>query len=117
MDKLEHEKIYPGFQLSFNAVGVTFKNSDGNNIQDVISKVNREDGVNLIHEMDNPYDPNAVAIIHDLGRVGYMSKELAVKVAHYLDAGRDPVAYVVDVIGGSDDYNWGLDIWMGISNS
>ena len=117
MDRLEHESKYPGFELSFNVVGVTFQNSEGVNIQSIIPKVKREDDITLIHEWDNPYDSNAVAVIHKLGRVGYVPKETAAKIAHYLDAGRTPIAFVTDVIGGSEGYNWGLDVWMGISNS
>ncbi|WP_448195716.1 HIRAN domain-containing protein [Raoultella planticola] len=32
------------------------------------------DSVELIHESDNEYDPNAIAIIHSAGRLGYINK-------------------------------------------
>ncbi len=108
-----------GRSFSFNVVGISKKNDQGDNIQKLIrefvkdqiefsgedvyegmsNKEILEDGVDvfevdlgdygdieLIPEPDNPYDPNAIKVIHeDIGHIGYVPKESTQKVKSVLD--------------------------------
>lgn len=43
--------------------------------------------LDLEREPDNPHDPNAVAVLHDGDRIGYITRPLANRLARELDAG------------------------------
>ncbi|MCH4054228.1 MAG: single-stranded-DNA-specific exonuclease RecJ [Atopobiaceae bacterium] len=55
-------------------------------------------------EMDNPQDPNAIALVRGMGeRVGYLRRQIARVLAPVMDAGAHYVARVIEVTGGTDD--------------
>jgi len=65
--------------MTFNIVGVTFRNKDGSLRQEIIQdEVKENDLLTMRREPDNEYDPNAIAIFSSSGnQVGYIPRDLA----------------------------------------
>jgi hypothetical protein len=69
--------------------GVTHKNRDGSDRQRILKTCRAGMRVNLIHESDNPVDPNAVAIrIAGGQQIGYLAADVAQWVAPWLGSGQ-----------------------------
>lgn len=50
--------------------------------------------VALVHEHENEFDKNAVAVHSAAGKIGYFNKQMAASLAKRLDAGEEVVAYI-----------------------
>ena len=109
MDKLDfHTKI----------VGVTFPNVDGSNRQNLIEELEEKSQTSqsplplfLRRERMNPYDSNAVAVCDSGGRqLGYLSRQVAVTVAPFIDRGERIRAEVARITGGGLTQNYGVNI-------
>lgn len=73
-------------------VGVTFENR-----QRYIRRMSEGEYVTLERDPMNPYDPNAIKVVNKAGyQIGYISRELAEKIAYRMDSG---VRYTTGVIG------------------
>ncbi|WP_263366882.1 HIRAN domain-containing protein [Edaphobacter bradus] len=74
------EKKYGPTDKSFHTkiAGVSHKNEDGTRRRRILEDCKVGDMLTLIHEPDNPYDPNALAICTDDGcQLGYIERRLA----------------------------------------
>lgn len=85
-------------------VGESRTNPDGRRRQDILCDVEPSAAVELIREVDNEYDANAVAVRVGGATVGYISREDAVELAPLLDAGRSHRAIVHSIRGGVPGY-------------
>lgn len=80
--------------------GVIYPNRDGSSRQEIISRCQQCEQVDLIPEPDNPVDSNAIAVIRENGeQIGYLPRDLAKDVGHWLAQGYQYVAFVVGIIG------------------
>ena len=95
----------------FDVVGESHHNRNGTSRQDILAKCNPGDPVRLLHEANNPADPNAVAVNTAYGMVGYLKREDAAEVAPLLDAGLAPDCCIYELRGGIPDYpSYGVQI-------
>jgi len=60
-------------------------------------RVRTGDALDLRRDYDNPVDPNAIAVYHRVGQLGFLPKDLAQRLAPELDAGEAITARVVSV--------------------
>jgi hypothetical protein len=80
-----------------NVVGVTFKNDDGSDRQTLIRQCMVLDPLELKHEPDNPFDPNAVAVLGEGQQLGHLKRELAPEIVYYVRNGWRVSALVASV--------------------
>lgn len=83
------EKEYqPGESIETHVAGVTFENR-----QEVIREIKVSDWLRVGREIDNQFDPNAIAVYtKEFRAVGYINKELAAKIAPIFDRYTLPVS-------------------------
>jgi hypothetical protein len=104
--------------------GVTNSNEDGSSRQSLINKYVDEDGGLLLleRERDNLHDANAIAVhiwpdidIEGETKIGYLSGDLAAKLAPILDSGGDIVCMATERTGGDEDKSFGVNLELTIS--
>jgi hypothetical protein len=78
-------------------VGVTFKNDDGSDRQEFIRQCMVLDALELKHDPDNPFDPNAVAVFRESQQLGHLKRELAPEIVYYVRNGWRVSALVASV--------------------
>ncbi len=90
-------------------VGTTFVE----NSQNMLSRLNQGDKLEVIRERDNLVDPNAISIYFGDQKLGYISARIAKKLATEIDYG---IKYMVTIenITGSTDKNLGANIKLKI---
>ena len=66
--------------------------------------------VYLVFETDNAFDPNAVAVISDHGKIGYLSKANAIRYRHLCDGERDTLSVRCKIYGGKETYGAWVDL-------
>ncbi|MSS11744.1 hypothetical protein FYJ38_24365 [Clostridium sp. WB02_MRS01] len=93
-----------GYEFYTKVVGVTF-----NNRQQYVKQCYNGQQLDLVRDKFNPYDKNAIAIYAGDNQVGFLSKELAQKLAPKMDVGTKFDCYVKSLTGGIDN-NYGLNI-------
>lgn len=94
-----------GYEFYTKVVGVTFYNR-----QQYVKQCYNGQQLDLIRDKFNPYDKNAIAIYAGDNQVGFLSKELAQKLAPKMDVGTKFDCYVESLTGGTDNNNYGLNI-------
>ncbi len=88
------------FQTSL--VGVTQKNRDGTPRQDVLKACCVGDPLDLIHEPNNRFDPDAIQVRRRGGlAIGYVPSDLARAVVRVLEHGARASAEVLRIEGGT----------------
>jgi hypothetical protein len=105
IDEFESEGVKAGPVRHFftKVVGVTHPNKDGSDRQAIIGRCRRLESLELDHEDDNPYDPNAVAACRLNGeQIGYLSRELASEIVCNSNKGNVYAAFVANITGGTD---------------
>ena len=60
------------YQFSTKVVGVTFDNR-----QAYLSNIKENDKLTVLFEPNNPYDSNAIALLHNGNKIGYFSRKIA----------------------------------------
>ena len=84
--------------------GVTFENK-----QQYVRQCYIGQKLDLIRDRFNMYDRNAIAVYSGNHQVGFISKELAEKLAPKIDNGHTILCYVEDITGREYN-NYGLNI-------
>ncbi|MGI6767972.1 MAG: HIRAN domain-containing protein [Bacilli bacterium] len=85
-------------QFHTKVVGVTFENR-----QDYIKGMKIGEKIRLERDKNNPYDKNAIKVINAKGnQIGFISKELASKIAGKMDKGIKFRVAVSDITGSKD---------------
>ena len=82
-------------------------------IEELLQKGLLQRGTELVlqRQPDNPYDSNAIAIFSQGGKqLGYVDRNLASVYAEIMDKGYGVKAYVNNVLGGEDEYLYGVEI-------
>ena len=59
------------------------------------------DDLYLLRDYENPVDSNAIKVVHDLGQIGFLPRDLAQRLAPEIDAGNQLVARAVSTTGGT----------------
>lgn len=88
-------------------VGVTYENR-----QAIIKKMRDGESLILQREPDNDYDKNAIKVIRSDGqKIGYLNKDLAVKIQQYFNDTKLLRADVMEIVGKSyKDFSLGVVI-------
>jgi hypothetical protein len=104
--------------------GVTKENPDGANRQQIIRQwCHSGDALFLVREPNNPFGRNAIQVrrivysdVLDKPRLGeqlgYVSHDLAEELAPQMDDGCVLFAWIMNVTGGEDDKNLGVNIQL-----
>ena len=79
--------------LQRKVVGVSYKNR-----RIVARRVRTGDKLELHRDYDNPVDPNAVAVHHKMGQVGFLPRDLAQRLAPEIDSGSDIIATAIKAV-------------------
>jgi len=81
-------------------VGVTHHNDDGTSRQEIISRCEPLERLDLDHEEDNPVDPNAIAVLRENGeKLGHLRRELACDVVSRIKQGFSFAVFIKDLTG------------------
>ncbi len=118
-----------GRSFHTKVVGVTFRNNDGSDRQDIIARCRPGDELALSSEPENPHADHAVAVYCNQRRwfrgvktfqIGYLPEEsgVAAEVFEHIEAGGGGEAQITDVTGGTRDkptmgVNIRITLWGG----
>ncbi|MCH9020195.1 MAG: HIRAN domain-containing protein [Proteobacteria bacterium] len=118
-----------GRSFHTKVVGVTFRNNDGSDRQDIIARCRPGDELALSSEPENPHADHAVAVYCNQRRwfrgvktfqIGYLPEEsgVAAGVFEHIEAGGGGEAQITDVTGGTRDkptmgVNIRITLWGG----
>ena len=86
------EEILP---VCSEVVGISYENR-----RIAARRVGEGDVLDLRRDYENPVDPNAIAIFHQSGQIGFMSRDLAQWLAPEIDAGRELWAEALTTVVG-----------------
>lgn len=89
--------------------GVTMKNDNNQNIQELLSMFKPNDKLTFIREPNNPYDKNAIKLYANNTHIGYVKGELAKTVAPIIDNGGSVHGYITEITGGKDGKDYGCN--------
>ncbi|MFM9413776.1 single-stranded-DNA-specific exonuclease RecJ [Peptococcus simiae] len=70
--------------------------------QSLLAKIQAPTPVDLVAEPDNPHDPNALAVVTEWGKIGYLNRDLAAALAPLIQAGRRYEALLTTITGSGD---------------
>jgi single-stranded-DNA-specific exonuclease len=98
-------RIGDAAEFNTKIVGVTFEGR-----QDVIAGLAPGNRLELQRRPENPYDPNAIAVCYGDLQLGFLRREIALRIAPQIDAGERYTALVLDVTGGRDGKHIGTNI-------
>lgn len=60
-----------------------------------------KDAIKLVAEPENPYDPNAIMVVHDkMGKIGYIPRTDNVELAKFLEESNNNVKITINLDGG-----------------
>lgn len=94
----------PVRQFHTKIVGISQKNPDGSSRQKILSKCSVGDRLELRWDRFNKYDRNAIEVVTSDGKqLGFLSKELAKKVAPQISNGVRAFAIIKDITGGTKE--------------
>lgn len=83
-------------------VGVTHPNKDGGDRQAIIARCKPFEPVDLEHEDDNPYDPNAIMVLtKDHVQIGYLPREVAPDIWLRIQQDFSFNTFIVNITGGT----------------
>jgi hypothetical protein len=88
----------------WDVVGESRTNPDGRRRQDILCDVEPGESAELVREVDNSHDANAVAVKIRGEAVGYLARDEAAELAPLLDSGRPYQAIVHCIRGGVPGY-------------
>jgi single-stranded-DNA-specific exonuclease len=92
-------------EFNTKIVGVTFEGR-----QSVVAGLAPGDRLELSRRPENPFDPNAIAVCYGDLQLGFLRREIALRVAPKIDAGERYTAVVTDVTGGGEGKSVGANI-------
>lgn len=84
-------------EKSVRVVGYSHNNEDGTSRQDFIRMIGKTDIVQLVREPENKFDPNAIQVLHEGNKVGYLPAKLALEIASDMDNGWSPWGQVAKI--------------------
>ena len=81
--------------IEMEVVGVAYENR-----RMAARRVKAGDQLELHRDYENPVDPNAVAVVHGSGQIGFLPRDLAQRLAPEIDAGNTLVAEALSTMEG-----------------
>ncbi len=90
----------PDKEFFTKAVGVTKSNPDGSSRQDIIARCKIGEVLELIHQPNNRYDPNAIAVHRRKTGEQIGFRDLASDLVRDAAAGKQFSAEISDLTGG-----------------
>ena len=81
--------------IEMEVVGVAYENR-----RMAARRVKPGDQLELHRDYENPVDPNAVAVVHGSGQIGFLPRDLAQRLAPEIDAGNTLVAEALSTMEG-----------------
>ena len=109
----------PAREFHSKVTGVSHTNIDGVSRQDIIRDLSVGTPLLLKPEPDNPFDPNAIALLTPGGvQVGYVRSELAAELRSQLLRGDRVEIAVSEITGGTRSkpirgVNYLIQVWSG----
>ena len=106
-ESLEVQKLgAPKRTFYTNVAGVTFRNPDGTPRQEIIRDCSQGEWLELIREPDNRHDSNAIAVRRRKSgeQLGYISSDLAFRMAGEMDSGDRFLAWISEITGGTNEF-------------
>ncbi len=101
---LEAHGIAPVRRFTTRVAGVSYKNPDGTERQEILQNLDPGDIASLVREPDNPHGSDAIAVIDPrYGQLGYIPGHIAHRLADQLDGGKTGFARIVEITGGTRD--------------
>lgn len=91
-------------------VGVSHYNSDGDSRQEILAGLERWTEVDIVPEQDNQYDEYALAVMSEMGQIGYISKNDNEYISELMKAGYRPLAKISNIFGGGPEKNFGCTL-------
>lgn len=100
-------------------VGITDKNPDGTDRQEIIPQCRRGETLKLVREPNNPSDHNYIGVFRESGeQIGYIDEKVArySLLAYYMDHGCEVTVTVFEITGGPGNYGCVIEITRGDLN-
>lgn len=98
------EYLPPVRHFYTKVAGVTYKNDDGSDRQEILSTWSPLQPLRVEHEDNNPHDPNAIRICTEDGRqIGYLSRDVASDVWWRMQHRFTYAAVSANIYGGTKD--------------
>lgn len=86
-------------------------NDDGTPRQRILAEIDPGTALSLQRQPDNPFDPNAIAVLAGNHQIGFIARTDATEIAPLLDAGIPHRAQLHELTGGMPGYpNFGAKI-------
>ena len=92
-------------EIKTKVVGVSFEGR-----QREVAKLNMDQDLYLIHEINNEHDPNAVGVYSNDGKIGYIRKSLAAELSDAISRGIKFDCKVISLTGSDES-------WLGVNIS
>lgn len=105
MNASQENNTQEGFNFFTKVVGVTYENR-----QQYVKQCYKGQELDLIRDKFNPYDKNAIAVYAGNNQVGFLSKDLAQKLAYKMDTGLKYECFVENITGGDNLYGLNIKI-------
>lgn len=100
------------YTIPTKLVGVSFKNTDGTDRQELIRKLSdiKDRKLTIEHEKDNPYDKNSHVVKSEDGVLGHISRLLSEDLVKKISEG-EKIVDVKDVkVTGLDKHTVGVNL-------
>ena len=105
LSRSEYAGIAESESFVTKVMGVTFEGR-----QQVAAKLVSDEMLVVRRQLDNPVDPNAIALVRGTGeKVGYLRRQIACVLAPVMDSGTRYVGHVIEVTGGGER-NLGVNV-------
>lgn len=98
------------YSIPTKLVGVSFKNEDGSDRQELIKQLKSGDDITIEPEPDNKYDSNSHIIKHNDKILGHIKRELAKELVEKKQKGEKIICIKDWNITGQEKHNIGLNI-------
>jgi hypothetical protein len=103
--KRRSEYLPPVRHFYTKVAGVTYKNDDGSDRQDILSTCSPLKKLRLEHEDNNPHDPNAIRVCTEEGRqIGHLFRDVASDVWWRMQHNFTYAAVSANLTGGTKEY-------------
>lgn len=105
------------YNIFTKLVGVSFKNNDNTDRQELIKKLKEDDILTIEHEPNNPYDSNSHVIISKYGVLGHISRSLALDIINKQKEGQKIIGIKDFKVTGQQKHTLGVNITIEMEKS
>ncbi|MCL2024959.1 MAG: single-stranded-DNA-specific exonuclease RecJ [Coriobacteriia bacterium] len=104
LTRRDYDGILDASSFFTKLAGVTFEGR-----QEILAQLREDDEIELVRDVNNAYDPNAIAVVaprlsayFDSAQLGFLNRDLAVVLAPAIDEGTVYLAEIASITGGPD---------------